>query len=127
MLKYLQSESQTYFRNRTYSEAYSALSSPKQRTSFYSMLLAIHLANGGEAAIAYLGEAATAKTLDSGALLAAVWGLSLHMTGESEEGKRLAGLVGALHSRSIVERTQLLVDLPEWVVQGSGLAEGAAS
>jgi hypothetical protein len=127
MLKYLQTESQTYFRSRTYAEAFAALPSARQRPNFYAMLLTAHLLSPSDAAVGYLGEAATARVLDAGALMAALWGVSLQVAAGSEEGKRLTALVGLLHARSIVERTQLLTDLPDWVVQGAGLVEGTAS
>lgn len=80
MLKYLQAESQSYFRSRTFPEVFASISSPRQRVSFYSMLLASHLSLGGEAVLTYLGESSNNKTLDAGALLSAVWGISLQVT-----------------------------------------------
>jgi hypothetical protein len=127
MLKYLQAESQAYFRNRTYAEAFATLSCAKQRTSFYSMLLVSHLTAPSDAVLTYLGEAAAAKVLDTGALMSALWGVSLQVVAESEEGRRLTGFVGLLQARSIVERGQLLADLPEWVVLGAGLVEAVAN
>jgi hypothetical protein len=127
MLKYLQTESQNYFRERSYAEAFSSLSSPRQRHNFYTMLLSAHVCSGGDAAVGYLGEAAAGKSLDAGALMAALWGVALQVAAGSEEGKRLTSLVGVLHARNIVERGQLLTDLPDWVVQGAGLVEGAAA
>lgn len=127
MLKYLQTESQKYFRNIAYPEVFAALSSAKQRTNFYTMLLAAYLASGSDAAANYLGESSVSKTLDPGALLSALWGLSLQVAAGSEDGKRLTTLVGLLNARNIVDRTQLLTDLPDWVVQGAGLVEAKAS
>jgi hypothetical protein len=127
MLKYLQSESQNYFRERTYAEVFNSLSNPRQRHNFYTMLLTVHVTHGGDAAVGYLGETAAGKCLDVGALMSALWGVSLQVTPGSEDGKRLTTLVGVLHARNIVDRGQLLTDLPDWVVQGAGLVEVAAA
>lgn len=59
--------------------------------------------------------------------MSALWGVSLQLAPGSDEGKRLTNLVGVLHARNMVDRGQLLTDLPDWVVQGAGLVEGAAA
>jgi hypothetical protein len=47
------------------------------------------------------------------------------MNETSEEAKKLFGLISILHARNIIDKSQLLADLPEWVGQGAGLIEGA--
>ena len=102
MLKYLQNESQSYFKTHTYSEVFATLSTPRQRTNFYTLLVTSHLTSTTEAVVTYLGESSAAHSLDAGALMSALWGLSLQVAANSEEAKRLTALVGLLHARSIV-------------------------
>jgi hypothetical protein len=126
MLKFLQVESQSYFRNRNYAEVFSTLESSRQRTSFYTMLITAHLSSNVEIAVNYLAETSIAKLLDISALLSAVWGLSLQMNANSDEAKKLFNLVSIIHARNIIDKSQLLADLPEWVAQGANLIEAAA-
>lgn len=90
------------------------------------MLVAASLGVGVEQAVNYLAEAAVAHNLDASALLSALWGVSLQMTPNSDEAKKLFSLISLIHARNIIDKSTLLADLPEWVAQGAGLMEIAA-
>lgn len=85
------------------------------------MLVAASLGVGVDQAVNYLAEAVVAHHLDASALLAALWGVSLQMTPNSEEAKKLFSLISLIHARNIIDKCTLLADLPEWVAQGAGL------
>ena len=48
------------------------------------------------------------------------------MNASSEEAKKLFSLISIIHARNIIDKSQLLADLPEWVAQAAGLIEGPA-
>jgi hypothetical protein len=62
--------------------------------------------------VQHLGEAASNRTLDSSSLLAAIWAVSLQVDQKGEEAKKIYNLVVLIQARNIVDRSQLLADLP---------------
>jgi len=62
--------------------------------------------------VQHLGESATNHTLDSCSLLAAIWAVSLQADPKGEEAKKIFNLVILIQARNIVDRSQLLADLP---------------
>lgn len=79
-----------------------------------------------DALIPFLSENSASQPIQVAALLTALWAYSLHLQSDSEEARRLFTLVSQLQSRNLAEKSLLLSDLPEWVVQGAGLVEAQA-
>ena len=59
-------------------------------------------------------------------MVEAVGGVALQVKAESEEGRRLVGIVGQLHARNLVDKAVLLSGLPDWLSKGAGIIEGAS-
>jgi len=85
------------------------------------MLILQQLPSNVEVILQHLGETSTNHTIDVNALLTAVWGLSIQYDQKGEDAKKLFNLVALVHARNIVDKSQLLSELPEWVTNGAGI------
>lgn len=61
------------------------------------------------------------SSIDPSPLLTALWAYSLHIDQSSPNAKPLFILVSQLQAKNIIDKSLLLSELPEWVVQGAGL------
>jgi hypothetical protein len=120
MLTLLQQEAQCYFQNRQdLFQTYQDLQQPSQQVHFFLMLLY----NNIEAPLPFLAEH---PGLQPTPLLTALWAYSLHLDPSSPNAKSIFSLVSQLQAKNIIEKSLLLSELPEWMVQGAGLVEAHA-